>query len=250
MNPITYRSIYTGQEIDEAIASMKASVGLIISNDFLGGQDKAASAELAKTLNDHLTVVDTPDHIANLLSQSAGYIAFTDADQAKLDRTNTSFRGVYADLSSLNSATLSEDLSYTGNEIAVIINNGFGFTEIRRWDASKAVWTKAKLFGVGDFDSVTASVAGQVSTFSFNPGNFSTMKCLISVSNNANTQRQIQEILVTYIGGDTYISIYGDVGNASLFNASAGVDGSGNVVLYITTLSDNLTISGKQLALI
>jgi hypothetical protein len=75
------------------------------------------------------------------------------------------------------------------------------------------------------------------------------MKCLVSVGTVDGAQRQSQEIMVSYIGNDVYLSIYGDVGNAQLFNVSTNVT-DGVVTLSVTTLSANTKVSAKQLAVI
>lgn len=245
----TYRSVYSGQEIDEAIAAMKASNGLIISNDFLGGATKAASAELAKILNDRLDDFEDPDTLRVIIDQIPDSNIFTDAHKFKLEGTNGQFKGVFPTIETRNNATAVDSIQYTGNEITLVLDNGLGASEFHRWDFLNAIWKRIKIFGLGEFDTVSMPVAGTIPTFQFSSTRFHTMKCLVSVNTPNNLQRQTQEILVSIIGGNTYISIYGDVGNASLFTASSEVVND-VVSLLITTTIPNLTVSGKQLALI
>lgn len=250
-----YRSVYTGQEIDQAIADMRGAVSAaLIVNDFSGGTGKIASAELAKTLHDMIVANDDPNHIKSQLTSIPDSHLLTDAEYTKFNflGRSTAFRGVFADAATRQTAIQGEYAGYLGNEISFIQNDGSGdnLNEFSRWDITSGSWKKVQLYNAGGLPPQVVAAASATNYLSFRFARYNTMKCLVSVSNAAGNQRQIQEAILTYIAGDVYISVYNEVGNVSnLFTLSTAVD-STNVYLVVNTTQANLSLTGKILAMI
>lgn len=243
----TYRSVFSGQDIDEAIAAMKNSVnGIVIASDFAtGGIEKAAAAELTKILHEQVEQIKDPDFLQTLLDQTTDYAKFTDADRIKMDRLTLDFRGGFLNAAARDAFIGSDIVNYVGRELTILFDNGTGAVEFSRWDALNSKWVRINLNA--EFDPALIASASASTLFYFDATKFSTMKCVVSVGNA--TQRHVQELMVVSIGTDVYLSVYGEVGNATLFNAS--VNRVGNTVnLQITTLLPNLTMTGNRTCLI
>lgn len=242
----TYRSIFSGQEIDEAIAAMKNSVnGIIVSNTFDGGAEKAASAELAKILKAGIDALNDPANLQSIVDQAPGYSSFTDADRIKFDRTKIDFRGSFLNATDrANTIGLDTD-NYLGHEISILFDNGQGSAELSKWNTTTHAWEPVRLSG--EVVPIVTTGTTTIPLFHFDATKYNTLKCIVSVGNA--TQRQVQEILITVIGPDVYMSIYGDVGNATLFNATSSLT-AGVAYVNITTLVAGVTVTGKHLSLI
>ena len=246
--PQKYRSVFTGQEIDQAVAAMRDSLKInLISNDFTGGTGKIASAELAKILRTDLDAVNTGANIKAKLLSIPDAKVLTDVQYARVAALGgtPSFRGVYTNPTTRDAALTAEVATYTGNEIAFLADDGFGdgISEFSRWDQGSASWKKVVLdSGQGTYPQVIAA-ASNVNLFSFRANRYSAMKCLVVVSNANGTQKQVLEGLITHIGKDTYISVHNEVGNVSnLFNLSSQYVYSSNL-LTTQDFTDNLWAS-------
>jgi hypothetical protein len=251
----TYKSVFSGKDIDEAIANMRGALyEALISNDFLGGIGKLASAELAKILKARIDLIEDPAHLSLLLQNIVGYNNFTDDNKTKLNYINTKFRGVFPDSNTRDLAMLSELSAYTGNEITLILNDSTnkGISYFAKWDAGFGIWVRISTSGLTNpYPTTVVALAGNVDgIISFDKTLYSAMKCIISVRNSIASVRQIQEVMITSIGADTYISVYGEVGNSSiLFTPYTSI--AGNLVkLSITTLQDGLTVDCKPIVMI
>lgn len=254
-----YRSVFSGREIDEAIASMKNTLSSdLIVNDFTtGGQGKIASAELTKILKSQVDANDDPAHIKSQLLSVPNTHTLNDLEYSTIQEltASSSFRGSFVDAAArdvaiANSAVTTADMK--GNEITFLEDDGSGdgLSEFSRWDTSSNSWEKIQLYNLGEVKPQTIAVASSVVLFSYRTEKYNTMKCLVSVCNSTQTQRQVCEVLVTHVGVDTYVSIYSEIGNVStLFDVSTTI-ASGLVNLIITTKSPNLTISGKRIAML
>lgn len=243
----TYRSVFSGQDIDEAISAMRNSVnGIIIASDFeTGGFEKAASAELTKILNTKVEQIKDPVFLQSLLDQTLDYSKFSDVDRLKLDRLSLDFRGVFANPASRDASIGSDIVNFVGSEITLLFDNGLGQVEFSRWDALSSKWLRVNLLAEVDPTPITSE--STIGLFQFDATKSTTMKCVISVGNA--TQRQVQEVMVVAIGADVFLSIYGEMGNAALFNTSTNRVGD-IVHLEITTLVPNLTVTGNRVCLI
>jgi hypothetical protein len=253
--PQKYISVFTGQEIDQAIAEMRGALSAsLIVNDFSGGTQKVASAELAKILKGMVDANNLPANIKTQLLSNANTHVLTDAEYSKINylTRSTSFRGVFTNAAERTAALSSEYTGYTGNEVTFIQDDGSGdgLSEFSRWDTTTSSWAKIRLYNTGGTTPTTIVSAGPNNLFSFRKDRYNTMKVLVSVSNSVGSQRQIQEAIVTVIGSDTYISVYNEVGNVSnLYSLSSSISGN-NVNLVVTTTLPNLVVTGRVLAMI
>lgn len=250
-----YRSVYTGQEIDQAISEMRSALSAqLIVNDFSGGTGRVASAELAKILNANIIANNQPANIKTQLTSIPDSHVLTDAEYSKFNFLGraTSFRGVYNNASDRDTAISNEYANYLGNELTFIQDDGSGdsLSEFSRWDIQSGSWKKVQLYNAGGTKPQVIAAAGATNLFSFRIARYAAMKCLVAVSDATGANRQIQEVLITYVGTDTYISVYNEIGNSqSLFNLTTSIDPN-SVYLVVNTLSANLTVTGKILAMI
>lgn len=250
-----YRSVYTGQEIDQAITEMRGALSAsLIVNDFSGGTGKIASAELAKILNANIIANNQPANIKTQLTSIPDSHLLTDAEYSRFNylTRSSAFRGGFASAAARDTAISSEYTGYQGNEVSFIQDDGSGdnLSEFSRWDMSTKTWKKIVLYNSGGTTPSTIATAGATNLFSFRYARYNTMKCFVSVSSADGTQRQVQEAILTYVAGSVYISVYNEVGNSqSLFTITTALDAT-NVYLVVNTLSANLVVTGKVIAMI
>lgn len=250
-----YRSVFTGQEIDQAISEMQGALSAqLIVNDFSGGTGKVASAELAKILNNNIIANNQPANIrAQLVSIPDSHV-LTDAEYSKFNYlgSSTTFRGVYANAAARDTAINSEYAHYLGNEVSFIADDGSGdsLSEFSRWDIPTSSWKKIQLYNAGGTPQQTIPAATATNLFSFRKARYTAMKCLVAVCDAAGANRQIQEVLITYVVNDAYISVYNEIGNSqTLFSLTTAIDAN-NVYVVVNTTAANLKVSGKILAMI
>lgn len=246
-----YRSIFTGQEIDEAIASLKAAgnnQAIILANDFSGGATKAASADLAKNLNDRVAVFENTTSLYNIIAGLPNFRVYTDSEHNQLVAVSSVIKGSFLNPASRTASSI-DATNFSGTEVTFLMDDGSGdgLSEVSRWDTVSKTWRKMKFQYDGNFSNTQVQFAGATTMFSFDKTKYNTMKCIVSAVDFSQTQRHIQEVLLTFIGSDTYISVYGEVGNATLFALTSSMVNN-NVNLIVTTNTNNVTISGKVLA--
>lgn len=254
--PQKYISVFTGAEIDQAISEMRGALSAsLIVNDFTtGGAGKIASAELAKILKQQVDANNLPANIKAQLLSVPNTKVLTDAEYARLNylTSTTAFRGGFTNAASRAAALTSEYVGYTGNEVTFLVDDGSGdsLSEFSRWDIPSSSWKKIKLYNEGGTTPQVVATASTITLLTFRKDRYNTMKALVSVQNSGATSRQVQEVLITFIGADTYISVYNEVGNATnLFTLGSSISGD-FVNLTVTTLSANLTVTGKMIAML
>lgn len=252
----TYRSVFSGQEIDEAILAMKNSLDAsMIANDYNGGVLRIASAEIAKDLHQQVVQLQDPEYLRGLLLSISGAAQFTIDDQTKLDYARTDyFRGSYLTKATRDSTTLPEILNYNGDEIAFVVDDGTGLSELSVWDTTQNAWRKAYLSRNFDIVPITSAVASDNVVTTFDASKYSTLKVL--VTGTSGTSIQSQEILMTVsidtnnVVQNVYLSVYGEVGNDfGLFNIKSSVNGT-VVGLVATTLRPSVKVAAQIIALI
>jgi hypothetical protein len=255
--PQKYRSVFTGQEIDEAIASMQGSLNAgLIANDFNGGVGRIASAELAKTLKNTIDANNTGVNIKTLLLSVPNTKVLTDAEHTRLNflTSTTSFRGSYPSAAVRDAALEDESASYVGGELTFLVDDGSGdeLSEISRWDPGSNSWKKVQLYNAAGASPQLIAAESAVDMFTYRTVRYSALKVLIAAHNIGQTQRQVQEALLTHVGSDTYISVYNEIGNVSnLFNITSSINTStGIVTVTVNTLAANVTLTGSVLAMI
>ena len=242
-----YRSIFSGLQIDQAVAKMQSSLSITdIANDFNGGVTRVASAEIAKNLYTTINNAITPTNIKAILLSIPNSNIYTDAEKARLASMTGSIVGSFKTIADRTQAL--NPVAYVGTELSFIVDDGTNrsISQLSRWDITKNKWTIARLYNVDEFTPVVVASASIFSLYSFDITKFSLIKVLISCVDSTGANRQIQEVLLSYVGSNTYISVYGEVGNSStLFNLTSSI--SGNIItLSATTSTANSVISYKM----
>jgi len=242
--PTKYRSSYTGQQIDRLLGSISSKLdATAIKNDFLGGEGQVASAELAKILNDQFQQFLDPNFFRDLIQNIPDNNLFTDEDKAKLDAVdNTTYKGVF-----LNSADRSANLStsgFTGKEITFLLDDGEGLQAWDYWDTSTSSWEKAKLVTADELANLTFPTVGTGVLATFDKTERRVGKFVVYGTKVLDFQSF--EFLVGTNGTDTFISAFGEVGNAQLFDVDAQVSGD-TINVRVTTLTSGVTVSGRRL---
>lgn len=243
--PTKYRSSFTGSEIDRLLASISDKLDAsVIKNDFTGGVNLVASAELAKQLNFQIERVLDPNYFKQLFLQIPDSNLFTNADKFKLDAVdNTTYKGVYA-----TPADRSTNLStsgFTGKEITFLLSDADGLQSWDYWDTGSGSWKKAKLVTADELADQTFATVGTGIVASYAIADKKFGKFLIYATRS--TDFQGFEFLVGTNGTDTYISSYGEVGNAALFDVDATIT-SGTVNVRCTTLTSAVTVRARRLS--
>lgn len=242
--PTKYRSSFTGSEIDRLLASISDKLDAsVIKNDFTGGADLVASAELAKQLNFQIERVLDPNYFKQLFLQIPDSNLFTNADKSKLDAVdNTTYKGVFT-----NPADRSTNLpttGFVGKEVTFLLDDGNGIQSWDYWDPVGGAWKKAKLVSTDELSNQTFPTVGTGILAQFNRTERRMGKFVVYATKN--TDFQGFEFLVGTNGTDTFISAYGEIGNAALFDVDATITGN-NVNVRVTTLTSAVTIAGRRL---
>lgn len=242
--PKQYKASYTGAEIDRLLASIDSKLdSSAIRNDFLGGTDRVASAELAKTLHTQFQQVLDPNFFRDLIAEIPDNNLFTDLDKAKLDSVdNSTYKGVF-----LNAADRTSKLStsgFVGKEVTFLLNDGDGLQSWDYWDTASGAWRKAKLVSTDEIANQTFPTVATGVIASYNRTERRVGKFV--VYGTKTTEFQSFEFLVGTNGVDTYLVAYGEIGNAQLFGVDATLTGN-TINVRVTTLTTGVTIAARRL---
>lgn len=241
--PSKYRSSYTGAEIQRLLSSISSKLdSTVIRNDFTGGTDVVASAELAKILNDQFQQFLDPNFFRDLVASIPDNNLFTDADKAKLESVdNTTYKGVF--LTPTDRNTNLPTTGFTGKEVTFLLDDGSGLQSWDYWDTATNTWKKAKLVSTDEIENITFPTVGTGTLSTFDRTEKRAGKYLIYATKGLDFQAY--EFLAGTNGTDTYISAFGEVGNAQLFNVAANISGN-NVNITVTTLTTSVTVSARR----
>ena len=241
-----YSSVFSGTQIDEAIAGMQGAVtGDIIVNDFSGGTTKVASAQLAVILNNSIIAATTSSNLVSVLT-AGGYPPITTAQYNKLNQISPAFVGSFANPTTRTAGT--NTIPYVGTEISVLVDDATGrsMSQISRWDIPTSAWKLLRIYNVDEYPPVPVVTASTVPIYSFSMTQFSFIKLLVCCADSAGVNRQVQECLVTFVGTTPYVSVYGQVGSSStLFTLSASITGT-TLTVSATTSIANTVLSYKM----
>lgn len=248
----TFRSAFTGQEIDEILTSIRFKIdSTSISNEFetpgnAVNEKKIASAELANILNKKITDFSNPEFLKEILEQIDDFNIYTDADKQKLTDLNTQFKGTYGTVASRNVA-LSDPTKLINGDLTLILDDGTGLQAFQYWDISTQKWVTAKLIRLGDTASVTVDAPAIINFTGIDIQKYKTVKFIMTV--NSGNDIHTKEVLMTYSylnGGEVYCVTHSDmVSGVPLFNVGSAIAGV-TLNLVIETLVDNCTISAKK----
>ncbi len=152
--PIKYRSRYTGVQIDNLLASISNKLDKShISNDFNGGTEIVASAELAKILYLDLNKFNDPNYITQLILSIPNALIFTKEDKDKIDRLGGFFQGSFKDAATRNASV--STVGFKGGELTFLMGNSDNHQQLDYWDAATLSW-KMSLFEKQAEDTTTS----------------------------------------------------------------------------------------------
>ena len=248
----TFRSAFTGQQIDEILTSIRFKVNeTAISNEFSApgnnvNEKRVASAELANILNKKINDFGNPEILKQILEQIENSNIYTDEEQAKLADLNDQFKGTYSTFFARNTAL--DPAKLVNGDVTLILDDGYGLQAIQYWDVATLTWQTAKLIRIGDVEPVTLTSAGIVNFTGIDIQKYKTAKFIMTV--NRGNDIHTKEILMTYTpsnGGDVYCATHSDlVSNVPLFNVGSSISGS-ILNLVIETLFGSSTIAAKKI---
>jgi hypothetical protein len=242
-----YRSRYTGREIDQMLASIDNKIDLsYIINDWTGGTQLAASAELAKNLNERLLKFSDPNYIEELITSIPGSLIFTAEDKDKLDRLAGFFQGSFINAATRNLAV--STIGFSGGELTFLIDDGSGTNtqELSYWDTSTSTWKKARFLP----DPATAATryvaGGTIIGVTFDKTKFGAGKYVIKGESDAHIK--IVEMLAAVKGVDTFWTVQGEIGNGNNLFSVAGMSIAGDLVRINLLITPNVTIRMYRVA--
>lgn len=242
--PTKYRSSFTGSQIDRLLSSISSKLDAsVIKNDFTGGANLVASAELAKQLNFQIERVLDPNYFQELFLSIPNSNLFTNADKSKLDAVdNTTYKGVFTNPT--DRSTNLTTTGFVGKEVTFLLDDGSGLQSWDYWDTISGSWKKAKLISSDELANQTFPTVGTGTLATYLKTEKRIGKFVVYAYKN--TDFQGYEFLVGTNGTDTFITAYGEIGNASLFDVDATISGN-TINVRVTTLTSAVTIAGRRL---
>ncbi|BAU39962.1 hypothetical protein [Ralstonia phage RSP15] len=152
-NPERYRIKFTGQELDVMLRRAKTLLDqTLIANDFDGGTDRVASAELAKILKEGTTQFTDPIKLRDLIESIPGVNFLTTEMVNKLNRMSEKFRGVFRTTVERDSALRPEIPGYTGLELVLILNDDGNLARWYYYKMPDKKWVPVDLYNFGLFN--------------------------------------------------------------------------------------------------
>lgn len=140
--PRVYKSVFDGVTIEELLNSIKTKIDIsYIVNNFNGGTELIASAELAKILYNKLDQFNDPNYIQQLFLTIPNSTIFTPQMLEQLNRLGSTFVGSYANPEDRNISVATTN--FKGGEITFLLNDGNGQQELSYWDAIDLKWKKS-----------------------------------------------------------------------------------------------------------
>lgn len=240
-----YKIAYTAQELERLLGSIDDKLTQDdVSNNFLGGVSKVASAELVKILSQRFDSLSDQNVFKALFLNIANAEIYTTEEKQKLQTQDLSaFKGVFSN-ESLRTAALVTS-AYTGKEITFLLDNGLGQQSWDYWDNINHVWKQSKVVASGSVGSFLVSTIGTVAYTTFDKTKF--QSCKMTIQATKTTQYQSLEILVGTNGTDTYSVSYAEIGNATLMEITTAVVGD-FVEVRVTSLASDVTLKARKTA--
>jgi hypothetical protein len=232
--PTKFRSRYTGAEIDSLLTSITNKIDAsFIVNNFDGGENLVASAELAQILYKESQRFSDPNYIRSLILSIPQAVIVTQSDLDKLNRLAGAFQGSYADAPTRN--TTVNTGSFRGGELTFLVNDGTGIQELSYWNASQLTWSKAKFIPSPNTDPVTSTAGGTVVGITLDLNRYKTAKYIVKAETA--TEMVVFELLLCIKGSNTMWTTYGYVGN------NMNIARVLNCTFSVTDLTVNLSVS-------
>ena len=244
-----YRSIYTGQQIDELLTAIKFKVSTnAISNTFSDvgdplNQEKISSAELCNILNERMANIENPEFLKTLIDKIDDSNIFTDAYKDKLEGFSDKFKGVYVSKPVRDSEIITD--TFTGGELCLLLNDGEGAQAFQYWDANTNKWKTVNTVHTNVSGDVTLPTIGTVTFHTIDKSIYTT--CEITVVGTKTSSVHTSKILVTAIGSEIISCKYADLWNTNPLYTT-NITASGNeIVLGVDTLTAGVTVRAKKL---
>lgn len=208
--PTKFRSKYTGAQIDDLLTSISNKIdSSYIVNDFSGGANLIASAELAKILYLQNQRLGDPNYIKTLILSIPGAAIYTTADADKLNRLAGAFQGSFANAAARNLAV--NPGAFKGGELTFLINDGNGQQELSFWNATTLAWTKSQFIPNANTTPVTYTTAGDNIVFTLDTTKYEAAKYMIKAKNGPDIL--VFEMLACFAGTETYWTSQGYIGS-------------------------------------
>lgn len=244
-----YRSVYTGQQIDELLTAIKFKVSTnAVSNTFSDvgdplNKEKVSSAELSNILNERMANIENPEFLKTIIDKIDNSNIFTDGHKDKLEGLSDKFKGVYAN-KPVRDTELDTD-TYTGGELCLLLNDGEGAQAFQYWDANTNKWKSA--------NTIYTNVSGDVKLPTIGTATFHTIDktlyntCELTVVGMKSSSVHTSKILVTVVGSEIISCKYADLWNTNpLYTTNITVSGN-EIVLGVDTLLAGVTIRAKKI---
>lgn len=210
-----YRSRYTGRQIDELLGSIQGKIDTTyIVNDWSGGVDLVASAELAKQLYERLEKFKDPNYVKELYLTIPDADIFTVQDRARLDRTIGFFLGSFPNAAERNLAI--NTIGFKGGEITFLMDDGEGLQELSYWDTNTLSWRKSKWTREMGGGNETPSTGPDTGIITIDRNKFSTGKYLVKAEQGLLVKAI--ELLVVSAGDNSWWTSYAPIGNLTGFS--------------------------------
>lgn len=226
-----YRSRYTGRQIDELLGSIQGKIDTTyIVNDWSGGTDLVASAELAKNLHDRLEKFKDPNFVKELYLTIPDADIFTKQDRARLDRTIGFFLGSFPNAAERNLAI--NTIGFKGGEITFLIDDGEGLQELSYWDTNTLSWRKSKWTREMGGGSETPSTGPDTPVIVVDRNKFSSGKYLVKAQQGLLVK--VLEVIFTSAGDNSWWTSYAPIGNLSGVSIKGITMGTGTINISVT----------------
>ncbi len=244
-----YISQYTGQQIDTILTSVSTKIdqSSIIDGFTSDSIVNPLSANSGRILYNSIVSLSNPSYLQSIFLSIPNNNLFTDALKSKLVNISDNFKGTYADAATRDSILSGQYLNYTGNELVVLLDDGSvnGLQAFQRWDVSTSSWKNLILYDLGFINNLVVSASSNVNLSTLNLNAYSTCKMLVTATRG--TDIQTEEILISAINGNSYVTSYAHIGTTqSLFSYSTSI-ASNILTLTITTNNTNTTLKARKL---
>jgi hypothetical protein len=243
--PSKFRSRYTGAEIDSLLTSIQNKIDTsYIVNNFDGGEDLIASAELAKILYDNDQRLNDPNYIQDLILSIPNAVIVTQADIDKLDRLAGAFQGSFADVAARNLGVNTG--GFKGGELTFLINDGHGQQELSYWSTQSLTWVKASFLPSATLPPINSTVGGTVAAVQLDTNKFSLAKYIVKLTTS--TELLVFELLVAVRSGvDTYWTTQGYIGTNSTLGKVLSCSIASNTLNVNVQVPPNSTLTFSKI---
>lgn len=204
-----FQSELTGQEIEEALKSVKDKVSTSdIVNDYSGGITKIASAESVKLLNDWKTRFGDPEFIRELYLTIPESRVFTAQNLLDLEAVKRRFVGAFKTPSERTTSLISQPLQ--GSEVSLLIGENGALQQLQFYDSLTASW-KTCVWSESPTTQEYAAV-GEQTVIRFDGSLYTAAEYGIVISNGSLTS--FSKLMIAHNSNEIFYTVNGSVENA------------------------------------